>query len=233
MAFPPSFTWESTLLTHHCHVMQLMQPCRLKEEGKVAHGLRQTSYNVQVAWKQLSVSILLSLGTYKGIQANFTIFLDFVVLGFLFLLVQRELYYVTSWFLHLCKSWLNPLLLYHKIVPYCWQGNGQVFFGISDLKEVGLHSHPFRLFQLLFPQRWTGLSARKEAQLLWTQGKSTNLCKWQIWSIIVSVPRCWNASRCSYCRQGRRSHSFVLILYLCNAMEGVKVKKHPASSHFC
>lgn len=84
MAFPPSFTWESTLLTHHCHVMQLMQPCRLKEEGKVAHGLRQTSYNVQVAWKQLSVSILLSLGTYKGIQANFTIFLGFVVLGFFF-----------------------------------------------------------------------------------------------------------------------------------------------------
>lgn len=69
---------------------------------------------------------------------------------------------------------------------------------------------------------WTDPSARKEAQLLWTQGSSTNLCKWQIWSIIVSVPRWWNVSRCCSCRQGRRSHSFILNLYLCNAMEGGK-----------
>lgn len=81
--------------------MQLMQPCRLKEEGKAAHRLRQTSYNVQVAWKQLSVSILLSLGTYKGIQANFILFLGFVVLGFFFACTKRVVLHYIMIFAHM------------------------------------------------------------------------------------------------------------------------------------
>lgn len=51
-----------------------------KEGGKGAHGLRQTSCNVWVAWKQLSMGILLSLGKYRGIQANFVLLLGFVAL---------------------------------------------------------------------------------------------------------------------------------------------------------